>query len=70
MEQRRLTRGTDEIRVNVKDSSELKYWADKFGVTQDDFISAVRKAGDSLTAVQRQLIKHARCLRQNRTPDQ
>ncbi|MNF11589.1 hypothetical protein D3C80_2128300 [compost metagenome] len=58
MEQQKLTRGTDEIRVNVKDSSELKYWADKFDVSQDEIISAVRKAGDSLTALQRQLKKN------------
>ena len=46
---------TDEIRVNVKDVGELKYWAKKFGVSRNEIKSAVKKAGDSLTAIQRQI---------------
>lgn len=55
MEQRRRTQGTDDIRVNVQDSSELKYWADKFRVSKDEIKSAVSAVGDSLSDVQRQL---------------
>jgi len=49
------SRGADEIRINIQDGSELKYWAAKFGVSKDEVKSAVKKAGDSLAAVQRQL---------------
>ncbi len=55
MEQRQPSRGTDEIRINIRDKSELEFWAGKFGVSRDDIRSAVQEAGDSLTAVQRQL---------------
>ncbi|MCW8277752.1 DUF3606 domain-containing protein [Pseudomonas sp. PCH199] len=55
MEQPKLTCGTDEIRINIKDSFELEFWADKFGVSRDEIRSAVKEAGDSLTAVQRKL---------------
>ncbi|MHC8322480.1 DUF3606 domain-containing protein [Pseudomonas sp. GB2N2] len=57
MEPPKLTHGTDEIRVNIKDSSELTYWANKFGVSENEVISAVDQAGDSLTAVQKQIKK-------------
>jgi hypothetical protein len=55
MKQRRRTQGTDDIRINVQDSTELKYWADKFSVSKDTIKSAVIAVGDSLTDVQRQL---------------
>jgi hypothetical protein len=55
MKQRRRTQGTDDIRINVQDSSELKYWADKFRVSKDTIKSTVIAVGDSLTDVQRQL---------------
>ncbi|SDH93190.1 DUF3606 domain-containing protein [Pseudomonas abietaniphila] len=55
MKQRRRTPGTDDIRINVQDSSELKYWADKFSVSKDTIKSTVIAVGDSLTDVQRQL---------------
>lgn len=47
--------GHDDIRVNVQDSSELKYWAKKFNVSRDEIKSAVRAVGDSLMDVQRYL---------------
>jgi len=61
MEQHRYICGTDEIRVNAKDDSELEFWAKKFGVSKKEIKSAVKVAGDSLTAVQRQikLTQHA-----------
>jgi len=55
IEQRNHILWTDEIRVNVKDVGELKYWAKKFGVSRNEIKSAVKKAGDSLTAIQRQI---------------
>ncbi|WP_430539784.1 DUF3606 domain-containing protein [Pseudomonas mandelii] len=57
MEKRRPMRGTDAIRINIQDSTELKYWAEKFGASKDEIRSAVKEAGDSLTAVKRH-IKH------------
>jgi hypothetical protein len=55
MEQRRCRHGTDDIRINVQDSSELKYWADKFSVSKNEIKSAVNAVGDSLTDVQRHI---------------
>ncbi|WP_433771480.1 DUF3606 domain-containing protein [Pseudomonas putida] len=57
MKPRKFICGTDEIRININDISELTYWADKFGVSKGEIISAVREVGDSLTAVQKQLKK-------------
>jgi hypothetical protein len=54
MENRRRTHGTDDIRLNIQDSSELKFWADKFSVSKDAVRCAVSEVGDSLTDVQRQ----------------
>ncbi|AKV05041.1 hypothetical protein B723_01055 [Pseudomonas fluorescens NCIMB 11764] len=55
MQQRNLTRGSDEIRINVNDTFELKYWAKKFGVTTSEVKSAVKAVGDALSAVHSQL---------------
>ncbi|KAA0986277.1 DUF3606 domain-containing protein [Pseudomonas sp. ANT_J12] len=55
MEQRKPILGTDAIRINVEFITELKYWAEKFGVSRDEIKSAVKEAGDSLTAVTRHL---------------
>lgn len=56
MQQRKLTMcGTDEIRINIKDSFELKYWSSKFGVSKDELKSVVKAVGDSLTTVERRL---------------
>jgi hypothetical protein len=54
MKNRRRTHGTDDIRLNIQDSSELKFWADKFSVSKDAVRCAVSEVGDSLTDVQRQ----------------
>lgn len=55
MEQRRYRHGTDDIRINVQDISELKYWANKFSVSKNEIKSAVNTVGDSLTDVQRHI---------------
>lgn len=55
MHQQKLTCGTDEIRINIRDAFELKYWATKFGVSKDELSNAVKAVGDSLTTVQRKL---------------
>lgn len=48
MQQRTLTHGSDEIRINVKDTFELSYWAKKFGVSTSELKSAVKAVGDAL----------------------
>lgn len=55
MEQHRRKQGTDDIRINVQDSSELKYWAGKFSLSKNEVKSAVNAVGDSLTDVQRHI---------------
>ena len=55
MQQKNRTCGTDQILINIQDSSELKYWAVKFGVSKDEIKSAVEAAGGSLTALQNRL---------------
>lgn len=55
MQQRKSLQGTDAIRINVHDVTELKFWAQKFGVSRKEITSAVAQVGDSLTAVKRHL---------------
>ncbi|RON56143.1 DUF3606 domain-containing protein [Pseudomonas frederiksbergensis] len=55
MQQRNLTNGSDEIRINANDTFELKYWAKKFGVTTNQLKSAVKAVGDAPSAVHSQL---------------
>lgn len=61
MEQSTRIEGTDEIRINVLDRFELGCWAAQLGVSKPEIKSAVREAGDSLTAVKRhlKLMQHA-----------
>lgn len=53
MKKRKFVNGTDAIRINIKDSTELKYWAGKLGVSKVEIRLAVKEVGDSLTAVER-----------------
>ena len=55
MKQPNLICGTEGIKININDSFEVKYWANKFGVTRDELRSAVRVVGDSPSKVQSQL---------------
>lgn len=55
MQQVNVLRDIDEIRINVNDTFELKYWAKKFGVTPNELKSAVKAVGDSPSAVHRRL---------------
>jgi hypothetical protein len=51
MERRNVVRGTDDIKINAGDATELKYWSTKFRVSKNDILTAVSEVGDSLTAV-------------------
>ena len=47
----------DDSRINVEQIHEVKYWANKFGVSPDVLRSAVQAAGPMVKDVQRQLSK-------------
>jgi hypothetical protein len=47
----------DRLRVNVHEDYEVRYWTEKWGVTQEQLVKAVLKAGVSAEAVARQLGK-------------
>jgi hypothetical protein len=42
-------------RINLKEEYEVRYWCEKFGVTEDDLRSAVRRVGNSAKAVENEL---------------
>jgi Protein of unknown function (DUF3606) len=45
----------DDARINVEQEHELRYWADKFGVSQERLRQAVQSAGPMVKDVQRHL---------------
>jgi hypothetical protein len=47
----------DDERINVNQSHELKYWKDKFGVTEDALKKAVQKVGPMDKDVKKELGK-------------
>ena len=48
----------DEARINVERDHEVRYWADKFGVTADEVRSAVKAAGPMVKDVRQRLGAH------------
>jgi hypothetical protein len=47
----------DRSRVNVHEDYEVRYWTEKWGVTKDQLVEAVERAGVSVQAVARELGK-------------
>jgi hypothetical protein len=47
----------DRSRVNVHEDSEVRYWTGKWGVTKEQLVEAVERAGVSAQAVARELGK-------------
>jgi hypothetical protein len=47
----------DRSRVNVHEDYEVRYWTQKWGVTKEQLVQAVQKAGVSAEAVARELGK-------------
>lgn len=47
----------DDIRINTSESYELQYWSEKFGVTRDELIAAVKAVGPMVADVRRELGK-------------
>lgn len=47
----------DRARINVNEDYELRYWSEKFGVSQDKLREAVAAVGVSASAVENYLKK-------------
>ena len=45
----------DRAKINVQEKYEMDYWSKKFGVTPDQLRNAVKKAGPSAAAVEREI---------------
>lgn len=45
----------DRTRINTSEDYELRYWSGKFGVSQDQLKAVVRKVGNSVSAVEKEL---------------
>jgi hypothetical protein len=45
----------DRSRVNAHEDYEVRYWTEKWGVTKDQLVEAVERAGVSVQAVARTL---------------
>ena len=45
----------DDARINVEQEHELKYWAERFGVSREELRRAVQAAGPMVKDVRRQL---------------
>ena len=43
----------DRTRINANEDYELRYWSERFGVTQDQLKTAVNKVSNSVSAVER-----------------
>jgi Protein of unknown function (DUF3606) len=49
----------DRSRVNVNESWELRYWSEKFGVTDEALKRLVREVGDRVEDIERRLGRSA-----------
>ena len=47
----------DRSRVNVNETHEVRYWTQKWGVSEEQLAAAVKKVGVSVDAVARELGK-------------
>ena len=47
----------DRSRVNVHEDYEVRYWTEKWSVSKEQLVAAVKKAGVSVDAVARELGK-------------
>ena len=45
----------DRTRINTSEDYELRYWSEQLGVTQDHLKAAVKKVGNLVSAVQKEL---------------
>jgi hypothetical protein len=47
----------DRSRINVNETHEVRYWTQKWGVSEEQLAAAVKKVGVSVDAVARELGK-------------
>jgi hypothetical protein len=45
----------DRTRINTSEDHEVRYWSEKFGVSQERLKAAVQKVGNSVSAVEKEL---------------
>jgi Protein of unknown function (DUF3606) len=45
----------DDVRINIEQDHELRYWSEKFGVSREELQSAVAKAGPLVRNVREHL---------------
>jgi hypothetical protein len=45
----------DRRRINLSEDYEVRYWCEKFGVTEKELVEAVTKVGSSAKAVENEL---------------
>jgi hypothetical protein len=45
----------DRSRINTHEDYELRYWSERFGVSEDELKAAVKKVGNSAEAVEKEL---------------
>jgi hypothetical protein len=45
----------DRIRINTHEEYEVRYWSEKFGVSQNQLRAAAEKVGTSVSAVEKEL---------------
>jgi Protein of unknown function (DUF3606) len=45
----------DRTRINTSEDHEVRYWSQKFGVSAEQLKAAVKKVGNSASAVEREL---------------
>src|SRR5689334_4681179 len=45
----------DRTRINTSEDHEVRYWSQKFGVSADPLKAAVKKVGNSVSAVEKEL---------------
>ncbi|MFP5439003.1 MAG: DUF3606 domain-containing protein [Bacteroidia bacterium] len=45
MDDKSKTGKQDDLRINVHEEYELRYWIEKFGVSRDELIAAVEAVG-------------------------
>ena len=45
----------DRTRVNTSEDHEVRYWSERFGVSQERLKAAVQKVGNSVSAVEKEL---------------
>ena len=46
------------VRINVQEDYELRYWSERFDVPKDEIEAAVKKVGNRVEDVARELSRH------------